>query len=84
MLIIESVKKTSRVVVAQEAVNFCGVGAEIAASIQERCFDFLDAPVRRVGAPFSPVPFAPSLENAWLPGKAEIVSAVEEIMTIPA
>jgi pyruvate dehydrogenase E1 component beta subunit len=82
--IVDSVKKTSRAVVAQEAVNFAGFGAEIAASIQERAFDFLDAPVKRVGAPFSPVPFAPSLENAWLPGKAEIIAAVEEIVPVRA
>ena len=82
--IVDSVKKTSRAVVAQEAVNFAGFGAEIAASIQERAFDFLDAPVKRVGAPFSPVPFAPSLENAWLPGKAEIIAAVEELVPVRA
>jgi pyruvate dehydrogenase E1 component beta subunit len=82
--IVASVQKTSRAVVAQEAVNFCGLGAEIAASIQERAFDFLDAPVKRVGAPFSPVPFAPSLENAWLPGKAEIIAAVEELIPVRA
>ncbi len=78
--IVRSVQKTSRAVVVQEAVNFCGLGAEIAASIQERAFDDLDAPVKRVGAPFSPVPFAPVLEQAWLPGKAEILTAVEEIV----
>jgi pyruvate dehydrogenase E1 component beta subunit len=82
--IVASVQKTSRAVVAQEAVNFCGLGAEIAASIQERAFDSLDAPVKRVGAPFSPVPFAPSLENAWLPGKAEIIAAVEELVPVRA
>jgi pyruvate dehydrogenase E1 component beta subunit len=78
--IVKSVQKTSRAVVVQEAVNFCGLGAEIAASIQERAFDYLDAPVKRVGAPFSPVPFAPVLEQAWLPGKAEVIAAVEEIV----
>ena len=82
--IVASVQKTSRAIVAQEAVNFCGLGAEIAASIQERAFDYLDAPVKRVGAPFSPVPFAPSLENAWLPGKAEIIAAVEELVPVRA
>ncbi len=82
--IIASVQKTSHAIVAQEAVNFCGLGAEIAASIQERAFDYLDAPVKRVGAPFSPVPFAPSLENAWLPGKAEIIAAVEELVPVRA
>ncbi len=82
--IIESVQKTSRAVVAQEAVNFCGLGAEIAASIQERAFDYLDAPVKRVGAPFSPVPFSPVLEAAWLPGKDQIRAAIESIVPVPA
>ena len=82
--IVESVQKTSRAVVAQEAVNFCGLGAEIAASIQERAFDYLDAPVKRVGAPFSPVPFSPVLEAAWLPGKDQLRAAIEEIVPVPA
>ncbi|MEE9276961.1 MAG: alpha-ketoacid dehydrogenase subunit beta [Dehalococcoidia bacterium] len=82
--IVQSVQKTSRAVVAQEAVNFCGLGAEIAASIQERAFDYLDAPVKRVGAPFSPVPFSPALEKVWVPGKDQIIAAIEEIVPVPA
>ncbi len=78
--ILASVRKTSRAVVAQEGVNFCGLGAEIAASIQEHAFDYLDAPVKRVGAPFSPVPFSPALEKVWLPGADDIVAAVDEIL----
>ena len=78
--IIASVQKTSRAVVAQEGVQFCGFGAEIAAAIQEQAFDYLDAPVKRVGAPFSPVPFSPSLEEAWLPAADDIVAAVDEIL----
>ena len=77
--ILASVRKTSRAVVAQEAVRFCGLGAEIAATIADECFDFLDAPVKRVGAPFTPVPFAPVLEKDYLPGKASIISAVRDI-----
>ena len=78
--IVQSVTKTGRAVVAHEAVIFCGVGAEIAASIQERAFDSLDAPVQRVGAPMSPVPFSPVLEKIWLPGKDDIIEAVERVM----
>ncbi len=78
--IVASVQKTSRAVVAQEGVQFCGFAAEIAAAIQEQAFDYLDAPVKRVGAPFSPVPFSPSLEEAWLPTAADIVAAVDEIL----
>ncbi len=78
--IVQSVQKTGRAVVVHEAVRNYGIGAEIAASIQEAAFDYLDAPVQRVGAPFSPVPFSPVLEQAWLPAKAEIIAAVEAIV----
>jgi acetoin:2,6-dichlorophenolindophenol oxidoreductase subunit beta len=61
--IVASVRRTNRVVVVHEAVTFGGLGAEIAAQIQDVAFDHLDAPVMRVGAPFSPVPFSPALEN---------------------
>lgn len=74
--VVASVRKTGRAVVAHEAVRFAGLGAEIAAQIMERCFDGLKAPVARVGAPFSPVPFSPPLEDAWLPGAPEITAAV--------
>ena len=80
--IVASVQKTGRAVVAQEAVNFCGLGAEIAASIQEQAFDYLDAPVKRVGAPFSPVPFSPPLEKAWVRTAIDIVAAVDEILPV--
>ena len=71
-----SVKRTHRLVVAHEAVEHGGVGAEIAAQVQHTCFDDLDAPVERVGAPFAPVPFSPPLEDAYLPGRAEVAAAV--------
>lgn len=82
--IVRSVQKTNRAIVAQEAVQFCSLASEIAASIQELAFDHLDAPVRRVGAPFSPVPFSPVLEQAWVPGKAQILAAVEEVVPVTA
>ncbi len=74
-----SVAKTHRVVIAHEAVQNGGIGAEIAARIGSDSFDELDAPVTRVGCPFSPIPFAPELEHALLPGTAEIVRAVSEL-----
>jgi acetoin:2,6-dichlorophenolindophenol oxidoreductase subunit beta len=74
-----SVAKTHRVVIAHEAVLNGGVGAEIAARIGYELFDELDAPVRRVGCPFAPIPFAPELERALLPGTANIVRAVREL-----
>ena len=78
--ILNSVKKTSRAVVAHEAVRTCGIGAEIAATIAQEAFDFLDAPVQRVGAPFTPVPFAPVLEQAYLPNTNDIIQAVRQIV----
>jgi acetoin:2,6-dichlorophenolindophenol oxidoreductase subunit beta len=72
--VIASVEKTHRAMVVHEAVRFGGFGAEIAAQIQELAFDYLDAPVARVGAPFSPVPFSPALEKVYVPDANAIVS----------
>jgi pyruvate dehydrogenase E1 component beta subunit len=77
--IAESVSKTHRVVVAHEAVQNGGVGAEVCARIGSELFDELDAPVIRLGCPFSPIPFAPELERALLPGTANIVQAVRQL-----
>jgi acetoin:2,6-dichlorophenolindophenol oxidoreductase subunit beta len=74
-LIVASVERTGRLVVAHEAVEHGGFGAEIAAQVQSAAFDFLDAPVTRVGAPFAPIPFSAPLEDAYLPGTDEIVAA---------
>ena len=65
-------RRTNRAIVVHEAVRFGGLGAEIAAQIQEEAFDYLDAPVARVGAPFSPVPFSPALEQQYVPDAASI------------
>jgi pyruvate/2-oxoglutarate/acetoin dehydrogenase E1 component len=78
--IVESVKRTGRLVVAHEAVEHGGFGAEIAAQVQAVAFDYLDAPVVRVAAPFAPVPFSPPLEDAYLPGADEIVAAVRGLV----
>ena len=79
-LLIDSAKKTNRVLVAQEAVRFGGLGAEIASQIQEMAFDYLDAPVSRIGAPFSPVPFSPALESHYIPDAKSIVKGVRDVM----
>jgi acetoin:2,6-dichlorophenolindophenol oxidoreductase subunit beta len=81
--IVASVKRTNRLVVAHEAVRHGGAGAEIAAQVQLAAFDFLDAPIERVGAPFSPVPFSPPLEDAWLPGRDEIRAAARATLGLP-
>jgi acetoin:2,6-dichlorophenolindophenol oxidoreductase subunit beta len=80
--VLVSVRKTGRAVVVHEAVRTCGVGAEIAATLQEELFGVLKAPVRRLGAPFSPVPFAGNLEQAFLVQPADIVAAAKS--TLPA
>jgi pyruvate/2-oxoglutarate/acetoin dehydrogenase E1 component len=79
--IVESVERTGRLVVAHEAVEHAGFGAEIAAQVQHAAFDFLDAPVERVGAPFAPIPFSALLEDAYLPGADEIVAAVRATLS---
>jgi len=76
-----SVSKTHRVLIAHEAVLNGGVGAEIAARIGTELFDELDAPVLRVGCPFAPIPFAPELERALLPGAEDIVRAARQMMS---
>jgi 2-oxoisovalerate dehydrogenase E1 component len=77
--ILASVAKTSRAVVAHEAVSFCGLGAEIAASIAQHGFWDLDAPPVRVGAPHRPIPYQKDLELQTIPGAAEIVAAVRSL-----
>ena len=66
--------------VAHEAVEHGGFGAEIAAQVQAAAFDFLDAPIERVGAPFAPVPFSPPLEDAYLPGRDDVARAVRAVL----
>jgi pyruvate dehydrogenase E1 component beta subunit len=77
--IIESVKKTNRVVVAEEAHPFFGVNAEISAQITERAFDFLDAPVKRVSAADVPMPYAKNLEDLAMPDVNRVIAAVREV-----
>ena len=82
--VVASARKTNRIVVAHEAVRFGGLGAEIAAQIQEEAFDHLDAPVTRVGAPFSPVPFSPALEKHYLPNAGTIADGIRATLGRPA
>ncbi|HHW47165.1 MAG TPA: alpha-ketoacid dehydrogenase subunit beta [Clostridiaceae bacterium] len=77
--IINSVKKTNRVLCLQETWLTCSVASEVAAIISEQAFDYLDAPVKRFGSPDCPVPFAPVLENYVLPNTDKIVRAVKEM-----
>jgi pyruvate/2-oxoglutarate/acetoin dehydrogenase E1 component len=78
--ILESVKKTGKVVIVHEAPTFGGFGGEIAAMIAEEGFYTLDAPIKRLGAPFTPVPAHPLLEQFYLPNAEKIVKAAKEIL----
>jgi pyruvate dehydrogenase E1 component beta subunit len=80
--IVESVKKTNRVVIAEESHPFCGVAAEIASEIMERAFDYLDAPVKRVSGADVPMPYAKNLEDAAIPHVDQVMAAVREVSYI--
>lgn len=78
--IVNSVKKTSRAVVIDEGYLSYGVTAEIASIIADEAFDYLDAPVKRIGATDVPVPFAPALEFATIPTEQMVVETVEDLL----
>jgi pyruvate dehydrogenase E1 component beta subunit len=75
-----SVRRTGRAVVAHEAVTVGGIGAEITAQLQDAAFDFLEAPIQRVGAPFMPVPVSPPSEDAYRPGAEEVYAAARTVI----
>ena len=75
--IVGSVRKTTRCVTAHEAITRGGFGAELAAVIQHGAFDYLDAPIERVGARFTPLPFAPKLEEWCVPHAADVLEAIK-------
>jgi pyruvate/2-oxoglutarate/acetoin dehydrogenase E1 component len=75
--LVESVKKTNRCVVAHEAITRMGFGAEVAAVIQYQAFDWLDAPIERVGAKFAPLPFAPVMESFVVPHAEDVLAAIK-------
>src|ERR671915_939468 len=74
--IVDSVKKTNRCVTAHEAVTRMGFGAEVAAVVQHHAFDWLDAPIERVGARFVPLPFAPVMEQYVVPHAEDVLEAI--------
>jgi pyruvate dehydrogenase E1 component beta subunit len=75
--LVASVKKTNRAVVAHEAVTRMGFGAEVAAVLQYKAFDYLDAPIERVGAKFAPLAFAPVMEQFIIPHAADVLAAIK-------
>jgi 2-oxoisovalerate dehydrogenase E1 component beta subunit len=77
--VLRSIEKTSRALVLSESYRYVGIGAEVAAVIAERAFEHLDAPVERLSPPNLPVPFSPTLEDAFLPQVSDIEAAVERL-----
>jgi len=77
--IIASVQKTNRLVVVEEMWPICGIGSEIAAQVQEKAFDYLDAPILRVSGKDVPMPYAANLEKLALPSAPEVVAAVKSV-----
>jgi pyruvate/2-oxoglutarate/acetoin dehydrogenase E1 component len=77
--LLQSVRKTNRVVIVHEGCKRGGIGAEIACDIMEEAFDFLDAPIERVGALNVPVPYSRPLENAVIPDEESIIRAVKKV-----
>ena len=82
--IVESVKKTNRIVVIDESWPFAGVSAEIAYEIQKYAFDYLDAPVTRVNAADTSLPYAPTLVDAYMPNADKIVKAAKDVLYVNA
>jgi len=80
--ILDSVHKTSRLLIAHEAVVPFGIGAEIAATVAREGFWDLDAPIERIGAAATPPPYAPELERAWLPDRDDIADAIRHLVAV--
>jgi 2-oxoisovalerate dehydrogenase E1 component len=80
--ILDSVHKTSRLLIAHEAVVPFGIGAEIAATVAREGFWDLDAPIQRLGAATTPPPYAPDLERAWLPDRDDIAEAIRHLAAV--
>ena len=78
--ILESVRKTSKVLLLHETQRNLGPAAEIAARISEKAFEYLDGPIVRVAAPDTPIPFSPTLEKVWLPGVAQVLEAAKGLL----
>jgi 2-oxoisovalerate dehydrogenase E1 component beta subunit len=78
--VLESVAKTSKLLILHEDTRTSGFGAEIAAQVAEEAFENLDAPIKRVAAPDTPIPFSPPLEKAFIPQVADVASALRELV----
>jgi pyruvate dehydrogenase E1 component beta subunit len=80
--IITSVKKTNRLVILEEAWPYGNISTEISYQVQEKAFDFLDAPVKRINTADTPAPFSPVLLEEWLPDYKDVIKEVKEVLYI--
>ena len=78
--IVKSIKKTGKGAIVHQAVQFMGFGAEIGMEIQERAFDYLDAPIVRIAAPNTPPPSSQVLEKAFLPNERDIITSIKKLI----
>ena len=78
--ILESVKKTNRLVILEEAWPFGNVSTEITYQVQEKAFDFLDAPIIKINTADTPAPYSPELLKEWLPNAQDVIKAVKKVM----
>ncbi|MEJ2152366.1 MAG: transketolase C-terminal domain-containing protein, partial [Gemmatimonadota bacterium] len=78
--VLTSVARTGKVIVLHEAPRTGGFGAEIAATIAEKAFEYLEAPIVRVTAPDTPVPYSPPLEDHYLPGKSDVLEITRRLL----
>jgi pyruvate/2-oxoglutarate/acetoin dehydrogenase E1 component len=81
-IILESVKKTGRVIIVHEATTFGGIGGEIAALVADKGFDYLDGPIKRIGGAFCPIPYSAIMEQFYLPSEDKIKQVIREVMNI--
>jgi pyruvate/2-oxoglutarate/acetoin dehydrogenase E1 component len=77
--ILDSVKKTNKIILLHEDTRTLGLGAELASIISEKAFEYLDGPLIRITAPDSPVPYSPPLEDAYLPGVGQVLDAARRL-----
>ena len=82
LIIINSVKKTNRLITVEESWPFASVGSEIAYLVQNEIFDYLDAPIKKVNSADVPMPYSSVLEKKYLPQVQDIMLAIEEVCYI--
>ena len=78
--IIESVKKTNRLVILEEAWPYGNIATEITYQVQEQAFDYLDAPIIKLNTADTPAPFSPVLLEEWLPNSNDVIKAVKKVL----